>query len=797
MNKTSGKTFAHMKTAYRKLKKPILVIIISLFIVVIVVILFISPITKYLIEKYDEKYTGRQIKTGWVYVNPFTGYIHISNLRIYETQIDSGLIAADSIFFSSQGLSANFSLLKLLSKNIEITELYLEHPKGSIIQNNKDFNINDLIKKFTPEKTDTIKSKVHFSILKITINKGEFYYFEKGIPVEYYIKETNIVSSGLLWNNDTIGARFAFLSGTDPGIAKGKFSINFKSLDYRFEAILQNFDLKFIEQYLRDLSNYGNFRGKINAAIKTTGNLKEAENLDVIGKLELSDFHIGNTADDDIASFDKLLIKMHEFAPMNHIYQFDSIILNRPFLKYETYDYLDNIERMFGKKGDIITATKADPGHFNLILKIADYVTILSKNFFKSDYKIDKLAVYKGRLKFNDYALAEEFSVSLDPLYAFADSVNKNHKRVDLSFKSDLKPYGNILVNLSLNPRDSGDFDMEYHLSKLPVSMFNPYLVTYTSFPLDRGTIEINGKWSVRNSQINSINHLLVLDPRVSKRIRTKDAKWLPTNLIMFFIRDRGNVIDYEIPVTGNLKNPRFHLKDVILDILGNIFVKPVTTPYRIDVRNTENEIEKSLNLKWATGQNSLLPDQEKFLDKMAGFLKNNPTASISVYPMQYAAKEKESLRFFEAKKKYFFSTRNGKDKSLSGDDSLELVNMSVKDSSFVHYLDHHVTDSMLFTVQDKCINIIGETAINSKYNALNKKRENSFILCFRKRSVEDRVKIYTGENTIPYNGFSFYKIEYKGDLPEYLILADERMNQFNNAAPRKWFRKERAKDEK
>ena len=29
--------------------------------------------------------------------------------------------------------------------------------------------------------------------------------------------------------------------------------------------------------------------------------------------------------------------------------------------------------------------------------------------------------------------------------------------------------------------------------------MFNPYLITYTSFPLDRGTIELNGTWNVRN----------------------------------------------------------------------------------------------------------------------------------------------------------------------------------------------------------------------------------------------------------------------------------------------------------
>jgi len=77
-------------------------------------------------------------------------------------------------------------------------------------------------------------------------------------------------------------------------------------------------------------------------------------------------------------------------------------------------------------------------------------------------------------------------------------------------------------------------------------------------------------------------------------------------------------------------------------------------------------------------------------------------------------------------------------------------------------------------------------------FEQLNEARESAFITYFKKREVEKRVKISTGENIIPYNGFSFYKIEYKGEFPEYLIKAYQQMNELNNEAPRKKFRKER-----
>ena len=102
-----------------KLKEIILVVVGSVILTILVIIALISPIAKYVVEKYDVKWTGRQITMGWVYVNPFTGYVHISNLKIFESADTSALREPDSLFFSAGGLSANFSMRKLLSKTIE------------------------------------------------------------------------------------------------------------------------------------------------------------------------------------------------------------------------------------------------------------------------------------------------------------------------------------------------------------------------------------------------------------------------------------------------------------------------------------------------------------------------------------------------------------------------------------------------------------------------------------------------------------------------------------------------------
>ena len=122
----------------KRIKKIIFITLGILIIIPILVIAFASPISKYLLEKYSVKWTGRQIRTEWIYINPFTGHINFSKLKIYEAN-------SDSIFLSAENLTVNISVRKLFHKEYEITSVTLDRPKGyAIFVNGKQFNFQDV-----------------------------------------------------------------------------------------------------------------------------------------------------------------------------------------------------------------------------------------------------------------------------------------------------------------------------------------------------------------------------------------------------------------------------------------------------------------------------------------------------------------------------------------------------------------------------------------------------------------------------------------------------------------------------
>ena len=123
-------------------------------------------------------------------------------------------------------------------------------------------------------------------------------------------------------------------------------------------------------------------------------------------------------------------------------------------------------------------------------------------------------------------------------------------------------------------------------------------------------------------------------------------------------------------------------------------------------------------------------------------------------------------------------------------EDSAEVDKMSVKDSLFVHYLDKMIGDTLLFTIQEKCNIIIGRDLVNKRFNQLCKNRELVFKSYFG--DAASRVKFKGGKSTVPFNGFSFYKIDYQGEIPKPLLKAYHQMEHLNDESPRKKYREKR-----
>jgi hypothetical protein len=714
-----------------------------------------SPLTRYLIEKHDVEYIGREIKVGRAFVNPLAGTLSLSNLEVYEYD-------GDTVFTSAGRIKVNLSLIKLISGTYELSSLKVNNPEIAIIRRDTVFNFSDINIKLLSRRVN---------IRNIEINNGKVNYREMDIPVNFTISEITFRSPGLFWNVDSVSGSFSM--APEYGLFSGNFMFRKDTMDYRFDINLSDMNLELFEPYIADMAGEANLSGMINLDLEASGNFNQLMKGRARGSFELNDLHFGPNEEVDYLNINRILFQFTDINLEEGHFILDSVLIDKPSILYQLYDTLDNFRRMF------TSVPGVEPGESEAA---ADSLNLL-KNINTSDYYVHSFAVNNARIEFNDFSLYEKFSIGVDKLNIKADTIDKQNRRVAVAVDGNIRPYGKFGANLSMDPDNEENFDFKYEILNVAATVFNPYLITYSSHRLDHGTIGMHGALSVRDANIDGMNHFLVINPQNTKRIRDKDTKWIPLPLIMAFVRERGSIIDYYIPIKGDLNDPEFIFCDVITDIMRNILVKPPTTPYRLEVKNVENQIEKTLNVRWQMRQYTIEDEQAKFMDKVARFLKENPEARIVVQPVFYEEKEKENILFFEAKKKYFLLSHDKEVLTFSKSDSNKVEKIPPTDLAFVQFLNNSIKHHELLTLQEKCYRFIGSEPVKHKYEDLILKRKEAFMEFFI--DVKDRVEILDVMSLPPYNWLSFYDITYKGDIPEFLSEAFDKLYEFNTQPPR------------
>lgn len=130
--------------------------------------------------------------------------------------------------------------------------------------------------------------------------------------------------------------------------------------------------------------------------------------------------------------------------------------------------------------------------------------------------------------------------------------------------------------------------------------------------------------------------------------------------------------------------------------------------------------------------------------------------------------------------------------KLLSLQDSMKVEKMSVKDSSLVRLLSKNISDTVMFSIQEKCVNFVGSKIVAERLDQLIKKRSVLFISYFKEDGTDKQIKMHESANDIPYNGFSHFKLGYEEGIPETVRDAYHQLNDLNKRSIRKKYKKYR-----
>jgi len=713
----------------KKWRKAGLIFAATVLGLLVLVAVFISPITKYLIEKNSEKFTGRQITIKSLGINIFTGSVTCKGLTIFEAK-------SNTVFVSCEEVYVNIAITKLLKGEYDIETVRVSKPVVTIVQKGKHFNYDDLMKRFM---TDTVSAKAtvatqpaHYWVHNFAVDSAKFTYSNTNPFTKLSIIQFNTSIPLIAWDDPVYKIHNDFALSTG-----GKFSadmvFNKQTLKYSVTADLQKLNIAWMYPYLKDYMKVNSLQGLVGSHIRISGNLNKPTDIAASGMLEAEQFSMIDNTGEKLTAVEKMNIKIDTVNTAKNLYSFSEINVNRPFIRISMYDKGFNYER-------IMTSPLAVSGdtssvvYSNIFLMMSGYIQEIVKEYDVNNYKIGNLKVTGGQCIFSDFTHGDKFRYVLDSLNLSSSRINSNNPELVFQISARLNTSGKMSGVLKVNPKNYKDIDINAQLKELLITDFNPYSKYYVATPFLNGKISYVNQTTVKNNILDSKNVLDVVKLTAGKKIKTPTAMNLPVKLAVSLLKDVKGNIHIDIPVKGSLNDPKFKMGKVIWELIKNLIIKAATAPFRLLAGMFGGKEEDFKEMHFDYLQSDVQASQQENLDRLAKAALEKPDLKIELVQVTNKDDEAEAMALLEAREKYLGINPSS---PITPSIKQRTDSIAITDSLFVKFVNAQLhSNSVLQSTGEKCVELFGKDRLQLRIKELMEQRNKAvsdYLLVIKK----------------------------------------------------------------
>lgn len=696
------------------------------------VLIFISPIAKYLIEKYDVKYIGREVHITQLGINLLTGTVNISGFRLYEAD-------GKTVFIGFDHLNAEVELRPLFNGIYHLEHLTLDHPDVRVIQKGDSFNFDDILKKFSAPDTagkpsnasDTATAR--YILDNIHISNGKFTYTNHDFNLDIQLQQLSLAVPQVAWNTNDLKVDYAFLLRSG-GKFQGRLGIDLKSLAYVHDFRIDQFNLGVLKPYLDPYFKLSAFEGAFSIDVATRGNFNDPQAIAVHGKADISHLSIRDEKGEPAIGFGLFSVGIDSLNIARNIWAFNDILLDEPYFRFELFPEGNSLESLLIMDADSVSAASQDfaadsaggSARYNPFVMLSDYVSTLAKQVIITDYRIRRFSITGGDINFFDHTLNEEFALDLKQFYVDVQQINPSKGRASADFSTTINKDGFIAAEITINPLDLLDFEVKYQLKNVAVVDYNPYSRFHIAYPFKTGKFNYEGTVTVKNHQIKMDNNLFVEKIYLGKKEKNRTAMDIPVKLALAILRDRDGNIRLVVPVEGDLDDPKIKVWPIVWQAIKNVLVKAALAPAQLFASafgGNENDYKE---IQFSFAQHDLTEKQIDKLSKLKTLLDEKPELILEMKQVVDTAKGIEYLAFQESRKLFYFKTiRNmPAPDTLAGEDLAAVDAIDNSDPAFLRFLANEVNNhDPLVSPLEKCFMLVGHDRIAAMQQARMERR--------------------------------------------------------------------------
>jgi len=611
------------KPPKKRKRRTGLKIFIVLVLLLVVLLFFLSDIAKWYIENNGKSLVNRNISISELHINYLKFSVSVKGFTLYEQNEKDSFVSFDE-------LRIDFDPWQLLSNRYAFSEIKLVKPNISVIYDEKGFNFDDIIAFFdTSDEPDSSDEVVKYLVKNLNITEGFIRYEDKTIASVTELKNLGITIPEIAWDNSRSELGIDFEMGENGKVSLSGAFDQEKGL-YELHAKTEQLDASLLKEYLTDIVDVGSMGGALYTDLSITGSIDNLMNIIVKGEAGVQNLLLTGPDMKPFATVQDIHVIIDSLNLLRENYCINSIEINSPIISAVLAKDGANYDKVLAP---FYADTLPDPD-----------------DTIEMHYNIDKLSITNGTVSYHDYTLNRPFIMDISDIEFRMDNYTDLATKVPLDFKMLINETGKISGNGTVNMLTLDGLDMVLSVKNMDMVFLSPYAEYFLARPITKGVMNYDCSVYMTPVALENNNHIKIVDLDMGKKTKDTTAYKVPIGLALYILKDRNDVIEFDLPVTGNPSEPSFKLRKIIWKTLEEFMIKTAAAPFNAIGNAFGGNPEKFKQIEFSMLQDSLSEEQSANLSKIATMMKKKDKLAFEFIQTTDPDLEKQLLAVRECK---------------------------------------------------------------------------------------------------------------------------------------------------
>lgn len=617
----------------KKWLKVLLAILGSLVLLLAVLSVCIGPIAKVVLEKHSKELCNRVVTMDKLRVNLFTGSVGIYGLRALEEDDETR-------FMSFNSLKVNIDVIPLIFKKVKLRYIKLDEPVINVTQDGAVFNFSDIIDFYRPEVPDTTPSEWLVDLRKISLTHGNICYADLQVNSNLCMKDINVEVPRICFGrgNSDASLRLLFENGGELDV---KMAYGMDKSDFVIYLNMEGFNLNPVGPYLSRVMTFKDLRGKLSANLSLEGNMNHILDLDAKGNVTVRDFDISAKHFDHVIAMDRLSVDVEKLNLEKKQYYIEKVELDALKLNFELDKHGSSFSSLFpsdttareqqspGKKEQRKKNRSSKKNARQEVMEIE-----MSESGIAPDIRLNHLVLNNCEVDYTDKTLKEGV-MSLPVSGITVDAHNLSSKsRSKASLYAHFGKTGEFYCRWEGYLSAKGSQVVEMEIKDLQMQELSPYSLHYFAYPITKGVLVYKGRTTLNNQMLDSKNHFDFYNLVVEKKRKDINPEYkLPLQAAVYVLTDMSGRAKMDLPVSGNIKNPKFSFKKIIIKAFFNTILRVAASPVDMIIQACRANADAFKDMQLDLSQHSFTSRQYDQFNAIVEVMKDKPELKVVVTP--------------------------------------------------------------------------------------------------------------------------------------------------------------------